>query len=586
MRFRRAFTLIELLVVTAVVMALVSILTFSVQGAYSYAMRLKCQHRMEQVSYACTMYHNENRGKFPQAWDFDVRTPWYVNLYTEGYLDRDDALGCPLSEADPVVDPDEAAGGGGGGSPPEQDVEAINMGIRWLAANAHVTKDELPPERWRDGGGWDPWGAMHQLRFRDGDEYWWGNRPVRGVGSGTVNYATNGVVIQAFLNFGVTPEDPDYGHLLRGAIKELVVGHYLWGPYTCYINTEYTQSETAIALMGLVKAYAMLGEMDFHCAFDEYFGVESLPGHRRSLKTACEVILDWGHDHANATMGGLPYDYVSDGSSTQANTWWWWAIAAALDTDLDVQNFPTHAETYLNSTMTSDGGPVAKRFYGDVPASGGGSIEFGPPNLSVRLQRRGLDADALTQVNWHIAGDLYLDMAAWGSSTSMTYVYFMTEALSMVGGTAWDEWCAVAFPALVDQGIREDGGGEERMYWPSNLTTQAFPTSQDSFITALACMTMEKITDVPGTPDEPAGYLVDPYSFGYNRLLGLNRRTPAADTIVVMDYLLWGIRAADPLSRIAPRHGDRVNILFADGHVETLSQDDIRDGMWTPEPGD
>ena len=75
-------------------------------------------------------------------------------------------------------------------------------------------------------------------------------------------------------------------------------------------------------------------------------------------------------------------------------------------------------------------------------------------------------------------------------------------------------------------------------------------------------------------------------SYGYNPDLGVERRTPGADTIMVMDYVLSIFRKDDPKGHIAPRHGGRANALMGDGAVRALRPEEITDGMWTLEPDD
>ncbi len=82
-------------------------------------------------------------------------------------------------------------------------------------------------------------------------------------------------------------------------------------------------------------------------------------------------------------------------------------------------------------------------------------------------------------------------------------------------------------------------------------------------------------------------------SYGYNSLVGMDARRPAADTIIVMDYADWRIRRNqedpdrnDPPAYIATRHTGRANALMGDGSVRALHIEDIREGMWTPEHGD
>ena len=81
-------------------------------------------------------------------------------------------------------------------------------------------------------------------------------------------------------------------------------------------------------------------------------------------------------------------------------------------------------------------------------------------------------------------------------------------------------------------------------------------------------------------------------TYGYNNLVGRDGRSPAADTIVIMDYIDWEIDrdGANPEddddAKIALRHGGRANALMGDGSIRALRLEDVKRGMWTPEPGD
>ena len=93
---------------------------------------------------------------------------------------------------------------------------------------------------------------------------------------------------------------------------------------------------------------------------------------------------------------------------------------------------------------------------------------------------------------------------------------------------------------------------------------------------------------LPATPDRRGQC-----SYGYNNRLGADRRTVAADTILVMDYEHWEIdhddtNAAynDGPESIAVRHDGRANALMGDGHVRAFRPTEILPGMWTAKPGD
>jgi len=627
-RTKTGFTLIELLVVTAVIMILVSIVVFSVQGTYAYAMRLKCQHRMEQVWYACNMYHNENRGKLPQAWDFEARLPWYVNLYDEGYLDRDDAVGCPMAESDPLVPSDEVEGTGGGssGPPPEQIVETIYMGLRWLKDQA-VAEDATPQfyQVWTHPSGHpDRERIMVTYSKWDGDEYYW---------DVPCEQSVTAFCVLAFLKFGITPEDEEFGEVLRGAIKHLVVeqnpytgAHVQARQYPSVTNDDgtvnpYRHHQHATVTMALAKAYQILGDMTFHAQYDDYWDDYNLghsppwfpdAGHQpqRTLSAAVQSSIAWFDHYYNHGDWGWGYwnpGYGIIGSYAPTNSvanWAWRALLTLKEGGVSIGSYDAWIEDYLDWTQNEND----LRYQ-----TGGGTDEhddkFIAGNLSARIDRHGPTApDSQAQRDLLMNGmgvtDRYLHMARWGvdengqgvsglTGTTLWYIYFATEAFSKIGGTPWENWCAANFDedyGLMAPGRMLDGGtdgeGNPMVYWDYHLACAMADRGGNPLSTAWACLALEKMIETAPPGGGTESYLIQPYSFGYNRLLGLNRRTPAGDTVVLVDYLLWGIRTGDPMSRIAPRHGGRVNVLFAGGRVAALYPEELEDGMWTPEPGD
>jgi len=578
---RTAFTLIELLVVTAVIMVLVSIVIFSVQGTYAYAMRLKCQHRMEQVWYACNMYHNENRGKLPQAWDFEARLPWYVNLYDEGYLDRDDAVGCPMAESDPIVPSDEAEGSGGPGVAPEEQIELAYMGLKWLRDNTVWCE-----ENWQ----WD------------GDECYWEEQE-----DANANPSITAFALLAYIRLGFHPEVPDeYGFhtVLRGGLDYLMTRVSDTGVF----NTGcHKRIQNAIIAMALIEAYKEFGDLAF---------IYKPTGSARSLKNAAQGAFTyqenlyageshhfWHNEMYWGFWGGWPGYGPSMPHAQYATEAW--AIATAAD-DFDLGNTPAYMDEWLDDTVAANGDGTVQHTY----TASGRADNFSAAALARRIERRPADPAVASALAWLKNGegidDRYLHMARFAvdeegnpvsglvaggrpDQANLVYTYYMSQALVQLGGEDWAKWCAASFHE--DYGIpghaEADGEGA---YWPTWMhgptSCWKYAHAGPPYATALACMAMEIMINTPGGGGTTVDYRVDPYSFGYNRLLGLDRRTPAADTIVLIDYLLWGIRPEVPESRIAPRHAGRVNALFADGRVKALYPGDIKDGMWTPEGGD
>lgn len=109
---RRGFTLIELLVVVAIIALLISILLPSLTSAREQARTAKCAANMKQVGIAFGSYLAENRGVYPNSYDYpydyngnvnymnqDASKPfgyvhWSWFLYSNGKV-ADEAFQCP-----------------------------------------------------------------------------------------------------------------------------------------------------------------------------------------------------------------------------------------------------------------------------------------------------------------------------------------------------------------------------------------------------------------------------------------------------------------------------------------------------------
>ena len=93
-----AFTLTELLVVVAVILILLSLVILGADTAYTQAMQVKCQHRLEQIWNACLMHAAGNQATLPAAWSHELAKPWYDVLVDEGYVDTGDTIRCRTPE--------------------------------------------------------------------------------------------------------------------------------------------------------------------------------------------------------------------------------------------------------------------------------------------------------------------------------------------------------------------------------------------------------------------------------------------------------------------------------------------------------
>lgn len=185
---------------------------------------------------------------------------------------------------------------------------------------------------------------------------------------------------------------------------------------------------------------------------------------------------------------------------------------------------------------------------------------------------------------------------------SRYHYYHTTRGLRLVGGSTWDEWLNpnpsyngwqgytfYVLKHLVDDGC--DAEGNPMAYW-SDLSLVSYGGYQkEAWITAFSLMMLSDAFDDTWLDEEFSLPGDGRCSYGYNNRLGQDRRTPAADTIIVMDYDNWlidhdDVDEDDDESKIATRHGGKANALMGDGHVRPLRIEEITDGMWTVEPSD
>jgi len=143
-RTRRAFSMIEILVVVTVILILAALLIVGVDGLYSQAIRLRCQHRLEQIWHGCLAFENE-QGRLPAAYDSKTYVRWYDALLGGKYVSDPRIVCCPTVE----LEVESSASEGGGSST--------------------VSESELPVLLYNSGTGrcdndWTRWGTYVSLR--------------------------------------------------------------------------------------------------------------------------------------------------------------------------------------------------------------------------------------------------------------------------------------------------------------------------------------------------------------------------------------------------------------------------------------
>ena len=588
----KGFTLTELLVVICVILILMSILVVGAGGVYTYAMRTKCQHRMEQVWHACQMYAN-NHGVLPRAYEPATSKLWYDTLFDAGYLDNRDAIRCPSSEI--VATP--GTGGESTGSRDEDEAyETVAKVLNWLK-NHTVSHSASGGIYWNKG-------------FTQAYE----------MGPGNVRPGSVALGILAYLGAGYDIDHPQYGETIRRALLYLIYEMNSTGEFNYY--NLYEGYEQGVCTMALCDAYRLMGDVAL-----------AWPGGSYSLKEKAELAVQGTIDMQEPTHGALPYLSRTHYNDNSANVWGWQAIVsadAAGLADIDQAPLAGRRENYFtncNDDVQLGTGGAGYAASGLSPNYYFRAWEHDPETpwrttaavLACRLLT-GHDPDeqdCQDQLDWlSTSGYWYVDGAtaetpdymAWATrprgyhSTNrvsgyydLYMTYYMTLALYKVGGTEWTDWIQAVVPHLID--LATDGSSDEEEYYHADLVVHG-DFAGHVYPSALAAMVLEMAHANMYPGSRWYWYEAGQHSYGYNELIAneeYRARKPANDTIILMDYVHDAIDAnTDTKDDIAPRHGGKANVLFADGRVKAMTVDElidpdtdtIKEGMLTLEPGD
>lgn len=556
-RAGRAFSLTELLVVVAIILILVTSVIVGSQAVYGRAMRLKCQSRLEQIGEACRMYASEHAGRYPRVWDFSTQRRWYEMLVTN-YLPHPDIIGCPL---EPTPELTSGVEGGFEGS------DTVLLGLEWLA-------DHQEP-----AGNWDV-GS------------WGGNSGTRGQGYRT---GVTALALMCFLFYGCTDQYPtEYADNVAGAIDWLISRQEASGKFNGYNNGTWYLYDHGTATMAMCHAYMATGRAD--CRASAQKALQHLLNHQKSSES-----YGWGYTDKRNDVSVTGWCFQAVDAGYKAGLL---AIGADDGNVLGVSG--TKLNNCLKTMVHSTDYRCTYRYGPHWDADRGYDRRYAATAISLTSRllmghRPGGAADQTSDsgrcrgvVNWLHGGSSYITYAHVepGSRKSLYYYYYMTLANSLLGGSAWSEWSDSVFPEeLAEHQVKTEG--IYKGSWPVDICRWGGYGGR-VYTTALSILALE--AGMPGhwEPGTPAGEC----SYGYNASLDDTRGTPAADTVVVMDYAAWVVRRGgneegepDPLltdadDAIALRHGGRANVLFGDGRVEALELEDFRPGMWTPDPGD
>ena len=534
----RGFSLTELLVVVAVILILISVLIVGVQQIYASAMCLKCQHRMEQVWHGCLMYSNANHGPLPMAWDHQQSKPWYEVLHDDGYVDDEAVIGCPSSDIEVVR--------GTSGYAPGTSTEAyeqVSKVLNWINNPANQTAHT-------DSGGAQWLGGCTK-----------GQKP-----------GATGFAALAFLGSGYNINHSTYGGSLKKALRFLMWCSDTHNGNIAEFDTEsysYRRSyNQGVSTMALCDAYRMMGDV-------------SIGG--RSLKSTAQKAINYLMSTQHATYGGFPY--TSTYSDNSANSWAWQGVCSArsaglLDAALaanGITNFDSRTSEYHWRCIETDGSGVYQATAMPTSTSVKSQHRMTPATLAVRLLS-GLDRDdpsVALQMTYLKTSDVDgLPYTRWGDGTKFDlYVtYYVTLALFQLGGDEWETWVGMFVDDMV--GRATPGATADEAYYSTNKAVYGayggciYPTAIAAMSLQMACCNL-----LPGSK----WYEPGSHSFGYNEALGQDLRTPAPDTIVLMDYMQSAVTSHDSMSCVAARHGGKVNVLLADGHVEALYPEEFMD---------
>ena len=606
-RARKGFTLTELLVVMSIIIILLSMLVVCVDGIFTYATRMQCQHHMEQLWTACLMYSNKHR-ILPNAWDYDHGHPWYAMLATNGYLDSAEVYNCPSSDLVSTYGTGSTTVSGPSSS---ETMEAIHKTLNWM-------KDTQ-----RGDGTW----------YDDG----W-----RDVGQA-------GLGLLAFLGAGCTTTQPEkYADTVEKALAYVINCTQANGDIIPRIHDNGKTYAYGIVLMALCDAYSLMGDITPN-------------GANKSVLQTAQLIFDYLDGQVNQ-LGALPEftssandiyaDYdgnwanVSQHRDNSTTCWAYQGIKAADRVGLGIGGFADRFNTYAVESLcvnlkrcTICGSYVNRsadtcanahsgsfqnendRYYvqymfdlyhpslgkrrgsdtWDLLSGQGGSspnrqtaasflvrqlmghgLSEDPPNPADRTYSHG--ENAYNMLQWMRAGDKHIQFASGASGYDLYYIYYATLAFWTAGGSYWNEWANgndSGFDGYIEELISRmtDAGqsadGPMGYYWPPSISCYYNGYGGRIYPTALATISMEVSVGnyIPGSKYNTS--TAGAHSYGYNNLIANDengRRRPAGDTIVIMDYTLSGIDPTDaPAECIAPRHGGKVNVFFGDGHTEALT---------------
>lgn len=541
---RSGFTLTELLVVVGVIAILSSMMIVGFEGAYDYAMRLRCQHTMEHLWTACVLYSTNHRNMLPPAVLNDKA--WHSLLVTSGYLDSDKGATCPTSNL-----PTSATVGN----------QNIPNAIQLKEAQ-RKTLDYLKSVQNTSTGSW----------------------------GGSQRGAVTSLCVLAFLGAGVTENHPVYGQTLAKGITYLTTpSYYTGGWWNQDSHTGYTQGLVLMALGDAVKygrveraratavtalaphiqrqlsgsygGYAYSGSgTDMSVSAWAYQGIASCKNANMELQGATWAQVEAKAQQffdASIRVNGMYdsyYQFTSGGGDRMnaANLF----IRLLFCHKGEKPSWYTEPANYAFTTAPT---PAL------TPATTNNERAYFQYRMMTRLQNGQTDRDHIRYIKNSWAG---LRVGGPSSGCYDVYgAYYYTLAMYVYGGEDWRPYAEVISNLICNNWVAANG----------SVSGTYTPGGDTHFATALVALQIDALV---GSNTVGSKYYVSgSHSFGYNTHIAGSKKAPMGNIIAFIDYSRATIASGDPESLLSPRHNGKNNVLFCDGHTEALYPEQLtRDG--------
>ena len=582
----KGFSLTELLVVIAVLLIVLSIIVVSAQHTHAQALQLQCRHRLEQLGQAMEMYSTKHQGMLPRSWDSATGMLWFETLAST-YLDDADILTCPVVGEPPII-----GQRGGGGDSSRDYVETYSKVLNWLKYKQD------------DDGRWP---------VLDADAGWW-----------RFPNTMTGFALMALFGYGCNDRHPpEFAETVQKAVE------YISGPL-CQIKS----GENAGRLTGTVSGYTdnsayMYAQGVNLMALAAAVRVVEDPELREKARQAAILGMQWvgrqQPSHGAFNYSGGAYTGKADSSGTG---WAYQGVGSCRLAGIPIPSGIMEKAQGVLDHMAASNGQYGYRWY--PPPEGTGTSDWlSHRHTSIGLMVRLLLGESAqspvvqSQISYITTPENGIPRHIYrftnpagayqcpGDGKDRYQYYHTTRGLRKIGGQNWETWrygnpSIIAhgvpfegFPKYVIKHLVEEGMDDEGnplAYWPKNCASAGQgmgPQCGTVYATALSLCMLSYAYEEHWNDEEYTPPTEGECSYGYNNRLGYDRRQPDGNTIVIMDYMHWEIdhdevvpNKNDGPDKIAGRHSGQANALMGDGRVESLRPENVREGMWTPEPGD